>query len=127
MDKVAQEFVGRVDVIAVGGWSTYEATARGAARLLPSGAVRWGFDEGLVSSAYDVTGVPTVVAVVDGMLMYFPRGTESVLRRQFEELALLGETSRTRSDRFVEGLIGKMNPAVWWNSTSCHEGFATSR
>jgi len=68
VDEVAQDYVGRVDVIAVAWRSSYEATAIGAAAMLPSGVVRWALDaDERVFSAFEIPYQPVTVLVAGGV------------------------------------------------------------
>jgi len=64
VDKLATEYQDKVDFIAVAYASTFDKTAAGAARLIPSGAIRWGLDEdNAVRGLYGISGQPWTVLI----------------------------------------------------------------
>lgn len=70
MDRLAVEYRGRVDVIAVAWKASYDATASRASALLPSGAVRWGLDEDQsIFGAFGFGYQPNMALVSQGVLV----------------------------------------------------------
>jgi len=64
VDNLASEYENEIDFIGVAYASTFDKTAAGAARLMPSGAIRWGLDaEELVRGIYGISGQPWTVLV----------------------------------------------------------------
>jgi hypothetical protein len=64
VDNLASEYRGEVEFIAVAYASTFDRTAVGAARLMPSGAIRWGLDaEDSVRGIYGISGQPWTVLI----------------------------------------------------------------
>jgi len=64
VDNLAAEYQDEVDFIAVAYASTFDETAAGAARLMPSGAIRWGLDaEESVRGIYGISGQPWTVLI----------------------------------------------------------------
>ena len=67
IDQLAEDYEGRVTVVAPAWKSSLEDTARVAERLLPSGRVLWGLDETEeVFSAYAVGSQPAGAIVSAG-------------------------------------------------------------
>lgn len=65
MDRLAAEYEGRADVIAVAWKSSLAETASAAQRLLPSGTVRWTLDEDESAFAAFEVGYQPVSVLVD--------------------------------------------------------------
>jgi len=64
VDKLATQYSDRVDFLAVAYASTFDKTAAGAARLIPSGAIRWGLDDdNAVRGLYGISGQPWTVLI----------------------------------------------------------------
>lgn len=64
VDTLAGEYEGKVDFVAVAYASSFDRTAAGAARLMPSGAIRWGLDENeSVRALYGISGQPWTVLI----------------------------------------------------------------
>jgi hypothetical protein len=64
VDKLATEYQDEIDFIAVAYASTFDKTAAGAARLIPSGVIRWGLDDDLsVRGLYAISGQPWTVLI----------------------------------------------------------------
>ncbi len=85
VDLLAQEYAGRVDVLAVAWASTYDKTAAAAASLLPSGAVRWTLDDAVFED-FEVGYQPVAVLVAGGVEVERWLGglDEAELRRSLE-------------------------------------------
>lgn len=71
IDRLAQEYEGRVAVVAPAWKSSLEDTAEAAADLIPSGKVLWGLDEAQeIFAAYGVGGQPAgALVAADGSLL----------------------------------------------------------
>ena len=64
VDKLASEYQDEVDFLAVAYASTLDKTAAGAARLIPSGAIRWGLDgDEEIRGLYGISGQPWTVLI----------------------------------------------------------------
>jgi hypothetical protein len=64
VDNLASEYGDEVAFIAVAYASTFDKTAAGAARLMPSGVIRWGLDEHeSVRGIYGISGQPWTVLI----------------------------------------------------------------
>lgn len=64
VDKLASEYGDEVDFLAVAYASTLDKTAAGAARLIPSGVIRWGLDgDEEIRGLYGISGQPWTVLV----------------------------------------------------------------
>ncbi len=94
VDKLAVEYEDRVAFVAVAWKSSFEATSTRAAELMPSGAIRWGLDEGEeVFSAYGVPYQPVTVLITgsDVEVQRWPGAqTEAEIRQALEDLIALG-------------------------------------
>ena len=87
---MAQDYVGKVDVIAVAWRSSFERTASVAEALMPSGVIRWGLDESeAVFSAFEVPYQPVTVLVVGGVEVdrWLGAQGEEGLRTAMDELS----------------------------------------
>lgn len=71
MDRLAEEYEGRVVVVAPAWKSSLEDTADAAAQLIPSGKVLWGLDETQeIFAAYGIGGQPAgAIVAADGSLL----------------------------------------------------------
>lgn len=89
VDSLAQEYQGRVSVIAIAWAAPYEATEAAAKQLLPSGAVRWTLDDDAFAS-FEVSYQPVAVMTVGGVQIQRWHGglNDADLRQAFE--AVLG-------------------------------------
>ena len=91
---MAAEYSDRVEFIAVGWKSSFDATASRAAELMPSGAIRWGLDEGEeVFSAYGVPYQPVTVLITgtDVEVARWPGArSETEIRQALDDLIALG-------------------------------------
>ncbi len=68
IDALAQEYAGKVDVIAIAWASTHDKTAAAAGGLLPSGATRWTLDEdNSVFAAFAVNSQPVAILATAGV------------------------------------------------------------
>lgn len=56
VDKVAADYADRVEFVAVAWKGSMEATAERAARLMPSGKIRWGLDQ--PEEIFGLYGIP---------------------------------------------------------------------
>jgi len=64
VDNLAVDYTDQISFVAIAWRSTLGKTAAGAARLLPSGAIRWGFDEAEdIFAAYRILGQPWSVLI----------------------------------------------------------------
>ncbi len=71
VDRLAEEYEGRVTIVAPAWKSSLENTARVAGDLMPSGRVLWGLDDTEeIFSAYGIGGQPAgAVVATDGSLV----------------------------------------------------------
>lgn len=94
VDSLAPEYSDRVEFIAVAWKSSLEATSARAAELMPSGAIRWGLDEGeQVFGAYGVPYQPVTVLITgsDVEVQRWPGArSEAEIRQALDELIALG-------------------------------------
>ena len=94
VDKVAADYAGQVEFIAVGWKSSFDATAARAAELMPSGIIRWGLDENEnVFSTYGVPYQPVTVLITgtDVEVDRWPGArSETEIRRALDDLIALG-------------------------------------
>lgn len=94
VDKLAAEYADRVEFVAVGWKSTFDATAARAAELMPSGAIRWGLDEQEdVFSTYGIPYQPWTVLITgsDVEVDRWPGArSEGEIRQALDGLIALG-------------------------------------
>jgi len=94
VDKVAAEYAGEVEFIAVAWKSTFEKTADRAAELLRTGSVRWGLDEGEeIFGSYGVPYQPWTVLITgtDVEVDRWPGArSETEIRQALDDLVALG-------------------------------------
>lgn len=90
LEKLAQEYGERMTFLAPAWRSTLERTRMEANKLIPSGAVKWGLDDGEeIFSAYGVPYQPVTVLVTKSKKIadiVGGAGTEEQLRSQIEDL-----------------------------------------
>lgn len=91
---MAADYADKVEFIAVGWKSSFDATAARAAELMPSGLVRWGLDENEeIFSAYGVPYQPVTVLITgtDVEVDRWPGArSETEIRQALEDLIALG-------------------------------------
>jgi len=88
VDAVAPDYAGDVTFLAVGGRSTYEATAANAAQLFVNGAIMWTYDDSLWEK-YEIFGQPvTVLISADGVVVeaWYGLSSEGELRSRIDAL-----------------------------------------
>ncbi|MDH3260980.1 MAG: hypothetical protein OEM84_08425 [Acidimicrobiia bacterium] len=94
VDQVAVEYAERVAFVAVAWKSSFEATSARAAELMPSGAIRWGLDEGEeIFSAYGVPYQPVTVLITgsDVEVQRWPGARSEIeIRQALDDLIALG-------------------------------------
>lgn len=99
VDRVAAEYADRVDFIAPVWKSAEEATREVAARILPSGAVKWGLD--LEREIFGLYGVPyqpvTVLISSEGLVVEEWAGVRAEERIRQSLEALIAASSRAGS------------------------------
>ena len=90
VDALAGEYSDRVAFVAPAWKASFDATADQAARLLPSGDVRWGLDESEgIFQAYGVPYQPATVLIgADGTIVESWLGArdEAAMRQAIESL-----------------------------------------
>lgn len=90
VDALATEYSDRVAFVAPAWKAPFDATAQQAARLLPSGEVRWGLDESEgIFQAYGVPYQPATVLIgADGTVVESWLGArgEDAMRQSIEAL-----------------------------------------
>lgn len=82
-----------MDVVAIAWRSSYDRTAEVASVLLPSGAVRWGFDpDERIFSAFEVPYQPVTVLVAQGVEVgrWLGGKSEADIRQAMDDLAQYG-------------------------------------
>ena len=87
VDALAQEFQGRLDVVAIAWQASFERTEAAARELLPSGAVRWTLDDDAFGP-FEVTYQPVAVMATGGVEVqrWFGALGEAELRQAIEEV-----------------------------------------
>jgi hypothetical protein len=94
IDKLAVEYADRVEFVAIAWKSSFDATARRASDLMPSGAMRWGLDEREeIFSLYGMSYQPNSLLITGTDVeveRWFGARSEGQMRQALEDLIALG-------------------------------------